>query len=143
MWLEACTDVVSYTHFSRENVPLRRFFLRSGDRLAAVDSGISSARSTGTVPWSDAGTGTVPWSDAGTTTVPWSDAGTVKVPRGTEKLSSADPEQCAASLIADNTDWSRSGPPAIGGENNAPSGSWRPEEAEQIDETWGRDAVIL
>jgi hypothetical protein len=85
--------------------------------LAAVDSGISSARSTATVPWSDSGTTTVPW-------------GCTDLHPGAE-------------LIGD-TDWGRRSVPQDGDEHTeATNGSWRPQEGEHVNESWGRDAVIL
>ena len=105
--------------------------LRSGDRLAAVDSGISSARSTGTVPWSATSTTAVPWNSGDEHHDAEPDWRSGEQPPVGEE--NADP-------LARDSNWSRPVPPA---ESGAVDSSWRAAEVVRIEETWGRDAVIL
>jgi hypothetical protein len=107
--------------------------------MAALDSGISSARSTATVPWSASSTAAVPWNNSDIE----------------EKSSAAvDPDWIRQQLppLGDKcndvsaSDWNRSLPPDSGVEVTAPPAatSWRPEETvARTEASWGADAVIL
>ena len=120
-----------------------------------MDSGISSARSTGTVPWSATSTGTVPWNphhsgcddddDGGgeertkTTADGWSDQ--LVGPLGGHD------EKCDVGGGSARSDWIRPPvSPLLGGVGGTAAAANRQQEeaaAPRTQPAWGEDDVIL